>query len=110
MAAALSDRAAAIESRPHDASARLSHSGNRLWRSVESDVTTFGAPRRRVRERWADRNSIATADQTGSAPRPRVAWPNLFGSYDRRGFPVPGESLSIADQHRPGDHGCGLVR
>src|SRR5579871_4138747 len=104
MAAALSGRAAAIEPRSHDASARLSHSGNRVWRAVEGDDTTLSGPHRRVRERWADHSSNSTTDQTWSAHRPRVAWTNPFGDRDRRGFPVRGESLSIADQHRPGDH------
>src|SRR5271157_914353 len=88
MAAALSRRAAALESRSHDAGARVSHSGDRLRRPVEGDSPAVGGPRRRVRERWADRNPSSTANQTGSAPCPRMAWTNPRGGRHRRGFRV----------------------
>jgi hypothetical protein len=78
--------------------------------AVEGDPAAVGGPLRRVRERWTDRNPGSTSDQTGSAPRPRMAWTNPRCRCHRRGFRVRGETLSIADRHRSGDHGRGLVR
>ena len=57
-------------------------------RSCEGDIAAFGEPRRRVRERWADRAPGTTAGQTGGAPRPRVAWTNPRGSRHRGWFRV----------------------
>ena len=76
----------------------------------KATLRRLASPRRRVRERWADRNPGSTADKTGSAPCPRMAWTNPRGGRHRRGFRVRGETLSVADRHRPGDHARGLVR